>query len=147
MATKVEHQPLLAPEPESASSRESAAVNTSTDQNLPRKNAWRQQLRFYILIFALQFITNFGFYLSDLPIVRLFERKLCQLHYDSTAEFAEASCKLPVIQNRLAFILELMNAFNAVPGENHWFKDNICSNTLHRTSSIPVVRNSGRSVW
>ena len=114
MATEPEAQHLLAHE-ERANSRDVLSSNTSIPRKLPSKRVWVKHLRFYVLIFTLQFITNFSFYLYDLPYVRLFERKICQVHYGSTDDIAEERCKLPDIQNRLAFILELMNTFNAIP--------------------------------
>lgn len=117
MAIEVENQPFIVPKSESTGGKEFPALNTPIHRNLPPRSAWRKHLRFYILIFALQFVTNLGFYLSDLPLVRLFERKICQNHYGSTDDLAETMCKLPPIQDKLAYILELKNAFDALPGQ------------------------------
>ncbi|MCJ1346999.1 hypothetical protein MMC31_005219 [Peltigera leucophlebia] len=81
------------------------------------RSAWPKHLRFYVLIFSLQFVTNLGFYLSALPLVRLFEREICQHYYGSTDNIAEAMCKLPASQDKLAYILELKDAFDALPGQ------------------------------
>lgn len=115
MATEAERHHLLAPE-ERPSSSDGRASDTLIARKLPSKHAWSKHLRFYVLIFSLQFVTNLGFYLADLPVIRLFERKICQVHYGSTDDIAEENCKVPDIQNRLAFIFELRNAFNAMPG-------------------------------
>lgn len=120
MANWVESQPLLLSDSESTGGREfrePLALNTLVHCNLPSRSAWRKHLRFYVLIFSLQFVTNLGFYLSALPLVRLFEREICQHYYGSTDDIAEAMCKLPAIQDKLAYILELKDAFDALPGQ------------------------------
>lgn len=121
MDTEPEGQQLLKPEerPNSRDGRTSnIASNTFIPRKLPSKRACSKHLPFYVLIFSLQFVTNIEFYFTDLSFVRLSERKICQVHYGSTDDIAEERCKLSDIQNRLALILELMNAFNAIPGRH-----------------------------
>lgn len=117
MSAEIESQPLLDPDFENAGERQFPALNKPIHRNLPTKKAWCKHLRFYILIFILQFITNFGFYLSDLPLVKLFERQICQGYYGSKDEIPEMKCKLSAIQDKLAYILELKNALDALPGQ------------------------------
>ncbi|KAL9098393.1 MAG: hypothetical protein Q9163_005939 [Psora crenata] len=115
MSAEIESQPLLDPDFENAGERQFPALNKPIHRNLPTKKAWRKHLRFYVLIFILQFITNFGFYLSDLPLVKLFERQICKSYYGSKDEIPEVKCKLSAIQDKLAYILELKNALDALP--------------------------------
>lgn len=137
MAAEIESQPLLVPDFESAGERQFPALSTPIHYRLPTRSAWRKHLRFYILIFSLQFVTNFGFYLSDLPLVRLFERQICQGHHGSTDEIPEAMCKSPAIQDKLAYILELKNALDALPGSSSFVK--ACSRLILLIRPLPII--------
>lgn len=91
---------------------------TAPRHELQLSSAWRKHLRFYISIFALVFTTNLGGYLSDLPLVRLFERKICRDYLGSIADENEAACKISSVQDRLAYITELKPAFDSIPGQS-----------------------------
>lgn len=42
--------------------------------------------------------------MSDLPLVRPFERKICRDYPGSIADENEAACKIPSVQARLAYV-------------------------------------------
>lgn len=75
-----------------------------------------QHPRFFICIFALKFCVQFTAGLLELPIIRLIERAVCRDYVDDVAANAgEAACKIPVVQDKLAFVMGYKWAFDSLP--------------------------------
>lgn len=64
--------------------------------------------------------TLFGFavMLLEVPIIRLFERAICDRHFRSVARSAidEGACKIPEVQDLLAKVVGWKMSFDALPG-------------------------------
>lgn len=100
---------------------------------------WVAQYRVYVCIFLLKFCMTFYIYIFELPLVRLVERAICQTYYKSLPsnpdwqDVDEAMCKLPVIQDKLAYIMGFRLTFNAIPGLPR-------SNPIHLRACLLYVR-------
>jgi hypothetical protein len=73
-------------------------------------------------IFLLAFFSNFSYYCSELPLLRIVERAICEVYYDKknsghalATEIDEKMCKIPKIQNDLALFMGYKTAFDAIP--------------------------------
>jgi hypothetical protein len=73
-------------------------------------------------IFLLAFLSNFSYYCSELPLLRLVERTICEVYYANedasrvvVTEIEEKMCKIPKIQNDLARFMGYKTAFDATP--------------------------------
>ena len=73
-------------------------------------------------IFLLAFLSNFSYYCSELPLLRLVERTICEVYYANedtsrvvVTEIEEKMCKIPKIQNDLALFMGYKTAFDAIP--------------------------------
>ena len=74
-----------------------------------------------ICVFILQFLVSFAKHVVEVPIVRLFENAICDRYYASHGDavsdpVSRRSCKLPAIQDQLAFITGLRFGFDAFGG-------------------------------
>lgn len=76
------------------------------------------RLEFYVYLFALQFVTNFSFYLIDIPLVQHFEDSICERHY-AKQNVPEDDCKIGEIQDKLTYVLGFKVAFDALPGMSY----------------------------
>ena len=112
----------------SSSSTASESVTSSAIDRKPSLSHWQT----YVWIFVLQFITNFSFYLVSVPIVKLFEQRVCETYYGRNYDGDESLCKIPTIQDKVAYLLGLKATFDALPGERD--SDISCGNLL-------VIRN------
>lgn len=84
-----------------------------------RINKIRAPVAAYILYNALSFATL----LLEVPLVRLFERSICNRHflYNSSLhgnEIDETRCKIKTVQDQLSRIVGLHFSFNAIPGNS-----------------------------
>lgn len=73
-------------------------------------------------IYALAILSNFVFYCTELPLLRLTENKICYSHLGVHASghflghaIGESQCKIPEIQDALAFFIGAKTAFDALP--------------------------------
>ena len=73
-------------------------------------------------IFLLAFLSNFSYYCSELPLLRLVERTICEAYYANedasrivVTQIEEKLCKIPKIQNDLALFMGYKTAFDAIP--------------------------------
>ncbi len=122
-----ERQPLL-PSTSIQSTTESA--NGNHDRNKPRPTPSIGPLKAFlsseaaitiICVFILQFLISFAKHVVEVPIVRLFENAICDRYYASHGDAVSdpvngRSCKLPPIQDQLAFITGLRFGFDAFGG-------------------------------
>lgn len=76
-------------------------------------------------IFCLELLTVLAYDVLDLPLVRFLERAVCSRYYSvssapriSKIEWDESQCKIPSVQNELAYLLGVRVAVNAVPCES-----------------------------
>ena len=72
------------------------------------------RLKFYVYLFALQFVTNSSFYLIDIPPVQHFEDAICERH-DAKQNVPEDDCKIGEIQDKLTYVLGFKIALDALP--------------------------------
>ena len=126
-ATIEEREPLLQPSPSQSS--ENGISNPKI------RWRWAKNLKdivfdnpILICTFVLQFLTYFAKHMVEVPMIRLFERAICNRYYASidtdTPNFAlihvanvdESRCKIPPIQNELAGLVGLKFTFDALPG-------------------------------
>lgn len=86
----------------------------------PRRFDAKTTRRYFVCVFILKFMIQFIAALLELPAVGLFEAAICREYYQKThVRFTpdkEAMCKLPTIQNKLALVMGLKVAFDAIPG-------------------------------
>lgn len=77
----------------------------------------RHHLRLlYCCIFILKLCVQFSSALLELPLVRLIERAVCRSYLDINAdEIDERPCKVPSVQDKVAFILGYKSTFDALP--------------------------------
>ena len=132
MTTNVhgENEPLLR-----ASSPSVCSVATVKPQS-----SWRRYLKLQrisghgieretqivVCVLCLQFLVSFAKHIIEVPTIRLFEIAICDRYYNRlntitqvmvyTAQIDEEKCKIPVIQNDLAFLVGWRFAFDALPG-------------------------------
>jgi hypothetical protein len=121
MTDSAEEEPLLGQDIEQ--SDDQATKCAANDH--PEPETFRQTSTLWSLsiLFALVFVTNFSVYLIEIPLIRLLERSICLQHLTSSptdlktpTDIDEEQCKVPVIQDKLAFVLGLRVAFDALPG-------------------------------
>ncbi len=81
-----------------------------------------REFRTILGVFLLAFLSNFSYYCSELPLLRLVEQRICETYYAHegagyvvVAEIDEALCKIPSIQNQLARFVGYKTAFDAIP--------------------------------
>ena len=83
----------------------------------------RHKTRTILCALVLALLSNFCFYASELPLLRLVERKVCDTYYDNLLAgqqvekrvSLERSCKVPQIQNKVAFVVGCKTAIDAIP--------------------------------
>lgn len=98
-------------------------------------------------IFLLAFFSNFSYYCSELPLLRIVERAICEVYYDTknsgyalVTEIDEKMCKIPKIQNDLALFMGYKTAFDAIPRTHlHVRKVGITTNNICSSSYVVVV--------
>ena len=80
------------------------------------------EFRIVLAVFFLAFLSNFSYYCSELPLLRLIERTICEAYYADegaqdvvATEIDESLCKIPRIQNKLALFMGYKTAFDAIP--------------------------------
>jgi len=119
--------------------RSSDASTFSSDSEQPR-TYWRRscfpreissdglsrETKIIICVLCLQFLISFAKHIIEVPTIRLFEIAICNRYYrDSQAleqsifkgkHIDERKCKIPQIQNDLAFLVGWRFAFDALPG-------------------------------
>jgi hypothetical protein len=71
--------------------------------------------RFYSCIFALEFGNQFLRGLLELPLVRLLELSICRNAGIVATGSSEEACKVPSVQDKLALVIGLKSAFDALP--------------------------------
>lgn len=82
--------------------------------------------RVLICVFGLIVLNQFCSYLTEVPIVRLIEKVICEKHHEGRGDdidlkfdgdVDEKLCKIPAIQSELAKIIGLKSTFDAIPGK------------------------------
>ena len=107
----MEQEPLL--EDESASSH---VLEQDRPNDRPVKS--RSLLSFFFCIFAFAFCIEFGVNLLELPMIRLVEFMVCQRYIDTDpTDIDEGACKIPIVQNRVAFVIGFKTTLDALPCE------------------------------
>lgn len=102
--------------------------NTAGQNDIPSSDLEPTHLlehaRFHAVygIYALAILSNFVFYCTELPLLRLAENKICYAHLVPQASghfidhaIDENRCKTPEIQDALAFFIGAKTAFDALP--------------------------------
>jgi hypothetical protein len=86
----------------------------------PRRPSHNTNRQFYLSIATLMTCRTLYQFMAELPLVRLFERAICQAHYSPLPspdhKVEESQCKVAAIQDRLAFVMGLKITFDAIPG-------------------------------
>ena len=78
-----------------------------------------QHSRSFICLFALKFCIQFTYGVLELPMIRLVERAICRAYLENVSDdYGEAACKVPVVQDKLAFIMSYKWTFDALPGSH-----------------------------
>lgn len=75
--------------------------------------------------FVLYWLVTFAIQLLEVPVLRLFETAICKRYYRSLGnlpssafnDIDETSCKIPVVQNELAYVIGWKLSLDAVPGD------------------------------
>ena len=85
-----------------------------------------REIKIIICVLCLQFLISFAKHVIEVPTIRLFEIAICNRYYHDrnriekpvypTTHIDEKKCKIPQIQNDLAFLVGWRFAFDAVPG-------------------------------
>jgi len=78
-----------------------------------------RQSRIIFCVFALSFLSNFASSCADIPILQLYEDAICRTFYANKSERApnvedRQPCKIPVIQDRLAYYIGYKSTFDAI---------------------------------
>lgn len=119
--------------------RSSDASTSSFDSEQPR-SYWRRpwfsqdsnndglsrETKTVICVLCLQFLISFAKHIIEVPTIRLFEIAICNRYYRNSQALGpsifngglidESNCKLPQIQNELAFLVGWRFSFDALPG-------------------------------
>ena len=73
---------------------------------------------FFFCIFAFAFCIEFGINLLELPMIRLVELMVCQRYIDTDrTDMDEDACKIPIVQNKVAFVIGIKTTLDALPCE------------------------------
>ena len=118
----------------------SSSSRSSKDSNKPR-NYWNRlvpllqisgrdgtprEIKIIACVLCIQFLISFAKHIIEVPSIRLFEIAICNRYYlyqrlvndvvleDSPID--EKQCKIPEVQNDLAFLVGWRFAFDALPG-------------------------------
>ena len=133
MATRPrsEEEPLLRSASPSSPSVDTREPRRSWRRLLPLSNlngnGLRREFKIVTCVLCLQFLISFAKHIIEVPSIRLFEIAICTRYYYnqqklsnpvafSAANIREKECKIPQIQNELAFLTGWRFAFDAVPG-------------------------------
>ena len=108
-----ENEPLLA----SAEPVNLVRCGSTTACNLWSCISNSPKTRTYATLYLLHTANHFATYIVALPQVSLYERIICGEHYGFPDVVKEDSCKLPVIQDKVAYLLGLTSALQSIPGE------------------------------
>jgi len=119
--------------------RSSDASTYSSDSERPR-NYWRRswfsrdsnsdglsrETKIIICVLCLQFLISFAKHIIEVPTIRLFEIAICNRYYRNSQALEpsifkgkhidERKCKIPQIQNDLAYLVGWRFSFDALPG-------------------------------
>jgi hypothetical protein len=105
----MEHEPLL--EDASASSH---ILEQDRSNDRPVEN--RSLRSFFFCVFALEFCVKFAVTLLELPMIRLVELMVCRRYIDiGPKDIDEEACKIPIVQNKVAFIIGYKTTLDALP--------------------------------
>ena len=90
-----------------------------------REDASRRKDRTILCALVIALLSNFCYYASELPLLRLVEYKLCDTYYENRTlpphvierASSERSCKIPQIQDEVALVIGSKTALDAIPRE------------------------------
>ena len=131
MATRPrEDEPLLRSTSPSASSSDAEQSRGRWRRHLPLQglagNGLQPEYKTFICVLCLQFLISFAKHIIEVPTIRLLEIAICNRYYRShqpihqvafsARQIDERQCKIPPVQNELAFLVGWRFAFDALPG-------------------------------
>lgn len=123
-----EYQPLLPQRPflPSKGQESSARRWLQSKWVIWKGYSWHKDGLTVLCIFLLQLFVSFAKHIIEVPTVRLLEIAICNKYYrthsvpntplPATREVQEELCKIPPVQNNLAFLTGWKFAFDALPG-------------------------------
>lgn len=90
---------------------------SSDEISSPSHSIRRESLPFFFgCIFVLKFCVQFSSAILELPLVRLIELAVCRSYLNVDADhIEEGQCKVPLVQDKVAFIVGYKSAFDALP--------------------------------
>lgn len=126
---RTEEEPLLRPTSPSSPSVDTRESRSYWRRLLPLQNTnstgLGREAKIVICVLCVQFLVSFAKHIIEVPTIRLFEIAICNRYYRSqqsidqiafsAANIDERRCKIPQIQNELAFLTGWRFAFDAVP--------------------------------
>jgi hypothetical protein len=105
----MEHESLLR-------DRSASSHVLEQDRSNRRPVEGRSLRSFFFCIFALEFCVKFAVTLLELPMIRLVELIVCRRYIGiGSRDIDEEACKIPIVQNKVAFIIGYKTTLDALP--------------------------------